>query len=203
LIPRNETELLVDETINSIVNINDNKITLIDVWTWSSCIWISIIKNKSKINLCYFIDISQKALKVSKINIKKHNLENKVIQINSNLLEKILQNNKYKLDNNIIITANLPYIKNKNFENMDNSTIKYEPDLALYWWEETWFEIYQNLIFQCQTLKKQNPNTNILLFIEIGFDQYKYSKNYLDKLNLKYKYYKDNLWIFRCIKIWL
>ena len=200
LIPRNDTEILVDKAIDTIVN-NDSKITLIDVWTGSSCIWISIIKNTNKINNCYFIDVSTKALEVSKINIKKYNLEKQVIQIKSNLLQKILWDSEYTLDNNIIITANLPYIKNNDFENMDTSTIKYEPGIALFWWKKTWFEIYENLIFQSQTLKKQFPNKKITLFIEIWFDQFEYSKLYLENLWLKSNFYKDNNWIIRCIKI--
>jgi len=84
---------------------------------------------------------------------------------------------------------------------MDENTIKYEPKLALYWWEKTWFELYESLIHQCITLKKQFQNKKIILFIEIWFDQYKYSKQYLENIWLQWDYFKDNGWIIRCIKI--
>ena len=219
LIPRNDTEIMVDKALETIVNItppssitfqstplekgrwNNENITLIDIWTWSSCIAISILKNTNKIKYSYVIDISSKALEVSKINLEKHSLTKKIIQIKSNLLQKLLWVTGYKISENIIITANLPYIKNKDFKNMDINTIKYEPSLALFWWEKTWFEIYENLIHQCQTLNKQFSNSKITLFIEIGFDQFDYSKQYLENIWLKWDYYKDNCWINRCIKI--
>jgi len=78
---------------------------------------------------------------------------------------------------------------------MSIETINHEPDLALYWWKETWFELYEKLIEQCQKI------WNITLFIEIWFDQKEYSKSYLENKKLKNNYYKDNSWIDRCIKI--
>lgn len=197
LIPRNDTEIMVNKAIESIIEFENP--TLIDIWTWSSCIAISIIKNTNLIKYCYVLDISKEALEVSLINIVKYNLEKKIIQIKSNLLQKLLWDVEYKTSNNIIITANLPYIKNNDFENINNDTLKYEPNLALFWWEKTWFEIYENLIFQCNILKKQNKK--IILFIEIGFDQFEYSKKYLENIWLKLDYYKDNCWVYRCIKI--
>jgi len=80
LIPRNDTEIIVDRAIDSIVDYEIN--TLIDVWTWSSCIAVSIIENTNKIKNCYVIDISIPAIEVSKKNIYKYNLEKKIKQIN-------------------------------------------------------------------------------------------------------------------------
>ena len=82
---------------------------------------------------------------------------------------------------------------------MSDETIKYEPDLALYGWEETGFELYERLIAQCLELRKKWHN--ITLFIEIGFDQYNYSKKYLENLWLSFEYFKDNGGVWRCIKI--
>lgn len=196
LIPRNDTEIMVEQAIKEIKKYND--ILLIDVWTWSSCIPISISKNTS-LNEILVIDISKDALKVSKKNIIKHNLKNKIKQINWDLLEDIIKNKfKYK---NLIITANLPYIKNDDFENMSKETIAFEPSIALFWWEKTGFELYENLINQILSLKNDNNFENIILFIEIWFDQYDYTKNYFKKHNLKHEYFKDNFWINRCIKI--
>lgn len=196
LIPRNDTEIMVEQAIKEIKKYND--ILLIDVWTWSSCIPISISKNTS-LNEILVIDISKDALKVSKKNIIKHNLKNKIKQINWDLLEDIIKNKfKYK---NLIITANLPYIKNDDFENMSKETIAFEPSIALFWWKITGFELYERLLNQIFEIKNNNNFKNIVLFIEIWFDQYDYSNNYLNNYNLKFKYFKDNFWINRCIKI--
>jgi len=70
---------MVDKAIDEIVN--QNNITLIDIGTGSGCIPISILKNTEKIKKCYVIDISKKALEISKINITKYNLDNKITQI--------------------------------------------------------------------------------------------------------------------------
>jgi methylase of polypeptide subunit release factors len=114
-------------------------------------------------------------------------------------------------DESIIITANLPYIKNWDFKNMSFKTLKYEPKMALFWWKNTGFELYEKLINEIIKLKiyksrnlinhKQSDFKVIILFIEIWFDQYEYSKKYLENLWLKYEYFKDNTWIYRCIKI--
>ena len=197
LIPRNDTEIMVETAIKQIDILND--ILLIDIWTWSSCIPISINKNCKNIDETFAIDISIDALEVSKINIKNHNLEWKISQINSDLLNSIIEN-KF-INKNLIITANLPYIKNDDFDNMSKETIIYEPNIALFWWVDTWFELYEKLIKQIITLKNNNNFENIILFIEIWFDQEDYSKKYLNNLNLKFEYFKDNNQINRCIKI--
>jgi len=220
LIPRNDTEVMVEEAIKTLNKENKKEFLLIDVWTGSSCIAISILKNTKNIKKSYVIDISKKALEVSKINIEKHNLENKIIQINWNLLENnplaplsrgiecLLTHDKSNWGIfNIIITANLPYIKNWDFENMDEETIEYEPDLALYWGEKTGFELYEKLIFQVLELKKStllggDLEGAIILFIEIWFDQKELAINFLKKQNLQFEIFKDNWWIDRCIKIY-
>lgn len=197
LIPRNDTEVLVQESINIIKNNFINNI--IDVWTWTSAIPISILLESGFDNKTYVIDISKQALEVSFENIKKFNIKN-ITQINSDLLTNIL-NEKIDLWKNILITANLPYIKNNDFENMDKSVYLNEPNLALYWWKETWFELYEKLIDQVFLLKEKYLLEKIYLIIEIWFDQYEYSKNYLEKKSIQFEYFKDLNKINRIIKI--
>ncbi len=204
LVPRNDTEIMVEQVLENILK---NTI-LIDVWTGSSCISISILKNANNIEKCYVIDISKKALEVSKINIKKYNLGDKVEQIQGDLLNNFLEDtsifNKNQDINleNIIITANLPYIKNRDFKNMDEQTINFEPDLALFWWDKTGFELYEKLIFQIFELQSISNIQNIILFIEIWFDQKQIVIDFLEKNNLQFEIFKDNWGIDRCIKIY-
>ena len=201
LIPRNDTEIMVEKVLDEKCDI------LVDVWTGSSCIAISVLKNNKDIKKCFVIDLSKKALEVSKINILKYNLEKKIKQINWNLLEKFMLNTKYLENNwninlkNIIFTANLPYIKNWDFWNIDKEIIEFEPDLALYWWEKTGFELYEKLIYQIFELESIYNIKNIILFIEIGFDQKEICENFLNKKDLKFEIFKDNSWIDRCVKI--
>lgn len=222
LIPRNDTEVMVEKVLDLITShltplwihpisssLVSTGITLIDIWTGSSCIPISILKNTDAISHTYVADISKNALKVSKINIQKYTLDKKMTQLHGNLLTPIipffnkeeLRSVKEYLSKNIIITANLPYILDKDFQNINNETIQYEPEIALYWGPVTWFELYEQLIQQCLELKKLTNIHSINLFIEIWFDQKEYSQDYLNKLWLKNTYYKDNWWIIRCIHI--
>ncbi len=207
LIPRNETEIIIEQTLKELEKNKDNKITLIDIWTWSWCIPISILKNIpiyiEQINNIFAIDISKKALEVTKKNINKYNLKNNIRTINWNLLNDFL-NWEYKIKNWIlIITANLPYIKQDDFKNMDKSVIKYEPHTALYGWNQTGFELYEILIEQTIKLKQDYKSSlkKILLFIEIGFDQYEISKEFLQNNKLKFEYFYDCNTIIRTLKI--
>lgn len=193
LIPRNDTEIMVYEVLK-IKNLEN--FLLLDIGTWSSAIISSIFLN-SKAKKWFAIDISKKALEVAKINIENFNLEKKISLVENNLLENI----SFINEKNILITANLPYIKNWDFKNMSKETIIFEPDLALFWGENTGFELYEKLIWQCLELKKNKNLEKIILFIEIWFDQKKIAKNFLENLNLKFEFFKDNSKIDRCIKI--
>lgn len=198
LIPRNDTEIMVEMILKTL---NNHKIfSMIDVWTWSSCIPISVLKNSSNIKNCYVVDLSKEALEVSNINVKKHNLTDKIESFNSDLLTK-LKDKKINLEKNLIISANLPYIKDWDFENMDQEVILYEPKMALYWWKNTWFELYEKLLDQLFELKNKYNLENIYAFFEIWFDQYEYSKQYLSQKWLKFEYFKDMNNIYRVIKI--
>lgn len=208
LIPRNDTEVMVYELIKEINNLSSKNSNLeynyIDVWTWSWAIPIAFIKNTPILPKNSFaIDISREALDVAKININKLKLENNIKLLNSDLLEILLNWENIYNNSNLIISANLPYIKNWDILNMDKEVLENEPHLALFWWEKTWFELYEKLINQIFQLKNTFKIKEITLFIEIWFDQYEYSKNYLDNLWLNYKYYKDLNWIWRCIKIYI
>ncbi len=199
LVPRNDTETMIYQVLKEI---NSADFTLIDVWTWSSCIPVSILKNtKFEIVEAFALDISPDALEVAKINTRKHDLQEKVNLQKSDLLEVFLNQTQKINTENLIITANLPYIKNWDFENMDKEVLENEPHIALFGWEETGFELYEKLIFQIFELKNIYSLEKITLFIEIWFDQREYSQKYLESLWLEIEYFKDLWWIDRIVKI--
>lgn len=119
LIPRPDTEILVEETIKIAKKMNQPKI--LDLCTGSGAIAISIAKNVPDAKV-YAIDISQKALDVAKKNAKE--LDAKVKFIKSNLFDKM---DKMKFD---IIVSNPPYIK-KDVINCLSKEVQKEPELAL------------------------------------------------------------------------
>ena len=149
LIPRPETEILIEEVlkiikINSKINslkieskfkIQNSKLTLLDIGTWTWCIPITIwLKSNNDINITAS-DISKKALTVAKKNAKAYWIKIKFIQ--SDLFENMQEKD---FD---IITANLPYVPIKD----KNPSIEKEPDLALYSWED-WLDHYKRLAFE-------------------------------------------------------
>ena len=119
LIPRPDTEILVEEVINIAQKIENPKI--LDLCTGSGAIAISIAKNVPNAEV-YAIDISDAALSIARKNAKK--LEAKVKFIKSNLFNKL---EKKKFD---IIVSNPPYIKRKDIDFLSKEVQK-EPEIAL------------------------------------------------------------------------
>ena len=119
LIPRFETEYLVEKILTKLKKYTNQKLNIIDICTGSGCIAIALAKNT---NFNYIgLDISKKALKLAEINNQKNNTSVKFIK--KNILKDQLPQ-----DFDVII-SNPPYISKE--ENVDNST-KYEPKIALY-----------------------------------------------------------------------
>lgn len=202
LIPRNDTEVLVRTSIQYINSqLQPQDWVYIDVGTGSACIPVSIIEEIYPLRFreVYALDISQEALMVAEKNIEKF-APGKIKTLQSNLLQSFAAWTQIA-NKNIFITANLPYIKNGDYENMDASVISHEPDSALYGGEKTWFELYEKLIKQCFGLKKILSLQEILLVIEIGFDQKEISRDFLRELWLKFEYFTDSANIDRVIVI--
>lgn len=186
LTPRLETESLVREAIKLIKQTNID--VLIDVWLWSGIIPISIEKN-IKIDKLYWLEKSSRAIALANINKTKHNSNIKIIK--SDLLSFFFENKNFDIENkNILITANLPYIKNDDWINMSEDT-RFEPKMALFWWKNTGFELYEKFYNQILKFKLiHNPN-RILVIVEIGFDQREIAKNFLEKIWIQSKFSSD------------
>ncbi|OGI27284.1 MAG: protein-(glutamine-N5) methyltransferase, release factor-specific [Candidatus Moranbacteria bacterium RIFOXYB1_FULL_43_19] len=131
LIPRPETELLVERALDQLLDTKSQMPdTIIDVGAGSGNIIVSIVKNiptktKSRINY-YAIDISKKALLAAKKNARKHKVAKYIKFIQSDLLKFAPKN----LAGNILITANLPYVSPSLYKKNKNN-LKYEPKNAL------------------------------------------------------------------------
>jgi methylase of polypeptide subunit release factors len=81
---------------------------------------------------------------------------------------------------------------------MSDSTVNFEPDLALYGWK-TGFELYEILIGQCLQLWKKWADID--LYIEIGFDQKNIAMNFLTEKQLDFEFFKDSATIERVVYI--
>ena len=123
LIPRQDTETLVEEIIKEARE--NNYKSAIDIGTGSGCISISLATYINDISICA-IDISPEALDIAKKNVKKHNLEQRVQLIKSNVFESYDSNNKVD-----IIVSNPPYISKLDVETLMIEVIGHEPRMAL------------------------------------------------------------------------
>ncbi|MCK5724857.1 MAG: peptide chain release factor N(5)-glutamine methyltransferase, partial [Gammaproteobacteria bacterium] len=136
LIPRPETELMVEKVLKILNNAIQRKFNIVDIGTGSGCIIISILnelaknKNDKVIHNAYANDISQKAIRITKINAKKYNLSKKIKFVEDDF-KKFLNKKDIYNSNELIITANLPYIKNDDYKNLSINVKKYEPKIAL------------------------------------------------------------------------
>ena len=168
LIPRQDTEILVEKAIDYIRA--ENIKNAIDLCTGSGAIGISVARN-SDVEKVLLIDISEGALDVAKRNIEDNYMEDKVSVLKSNLFDEAIKSN-IKTD---MILSNPPYIKSKEMASLD-ANVKYEPSLALDG-GATGMDFYEKIVEQA----KQVLNNNGLLIFEIGYDELEQMKELLSK----------------------
>ncbi len=174
LIPRPDTELVVEETLKYLPNYKSKKI--LDVGTGSGCIVVSLIKERPKCKATA-IDISLKALNVAKTNAKLHQLENKIKFINIDI-------DKYKSYNYDLIISNPPYINNIELNRLDDDIKLHEPKLALSGGSNG-FRDLKKVIIKSKKLLKINGK----LILEIGHKQ----KNQCFKILNENKFYINKI----------
>lgn len=167
LVPRPETELMVELVSEKIKKSNGQMITLIDVGTGSGCIPISVIRSSDHLLITtYATDISRGALKVAKKNAKKHSAN--ITFLHGNLLEPIIKKSSiFDLRSEILITANLPYLTQNQFDS--ESSIQKEPHSALVA-NDNGLALYKELLEQIKLLVT-NSELRTTLFMEIDPNQ--------------------------------
>jgi release factor glutamine methyltransferase len=156
LIPRPDTEILVEQSLE--LTKNKNKLNLLDVGVGSGCILLSIL-NEKKNFYGTGIDICGKSLSICRVNSHKLGLKKRVRLFKSNIDN--FQYGKYDL-----IISNPPYIKKFDLKCLEKDVIGFEPKQALDGGIEGLSEIRKVISKSSELIKK-----NGFLILEIGFDQ--------------------------------
>ncbi len=167
LIPRSDTEILIELATTHIKNYNYNSV--MDIGTGSGCIPISLCLLTGCDAIA--VDISTNALDVAKINAGKYNLNDKITFINSNLFENIDD----KVD---VLISNPPYINKNDMSTLMKDVINFEPTNALYGGVDG-LDFYRQIIDNAHNY----INDNGMIFFEIGYDQGIAVKNLLLEKN--------------------
>jgi release factor glutamine methyltransferase len=184
LIPRPETELLIDPIVKIFKNKN---LFFLDIGVGSGCIIFSILKelNHSK---GIGIDICKKAILNAKINLNRFNLKNRVKLLNKSV-DQVL-NKKFDL-----IVSNPPYIVKRDINRLANDIRRFEPKIALDGGNDG-LDVIKKVIYKSKKILKVKG----VLALEIGRGQYLSVARVLRENNFRQigivKDYQSNI---RCI----
>ena len=192
LIPRPETEILVETVINMINkkssvipipihrerNLKDfspalpdrnDKINILDIGTGSGNISISLAKNLDNVEIIA-IDISESALSIARENAVANGVEEKIQFISADVKHYMCGN---QFD---VIVSNPPYVSNEEYPNLQNEILNYEPMIAVTDSNDG-LDLYRTIAERAKILLKSNGK----IFLEVGKDQSKYVVDILEK----------------------
>lgn len=142
LIPRPETEELVDIILKSQTTNNSSLITILDIGTGSGCIPITLKKNLPLATVTG-IDISDKALEVANSNAIKNKVDVEFLKLDI-LSQLITQNSKFNT-----VISNPPYVLNSEAKQMDSRVLEHEPHVALFVEDNDPIIFYKRIIDLC------------------------------------------------------
>jgi len=125
LIPRPETEELVELIVDDYLNVN-HRVSILDVGTGSGCIAISLRK-KIVNSIVYAVDISEGALKIANENAEINEAE--VVFSKIDILNNVESESLQKFD---VIVSNPPYIRYSEKILMQKNVLDYDPEQALF-----------------------------------------------------------------------
>lgn len=159
LIPRQETEILVETIIENSTSGSDVKI--LDIGCGSGNIIISLIKNIKNSN-GVSIDISDDAIIIAKENAVKNEVANNISFVKKDILNDDIEN-LGKFD---IIVSNPPYVSKNEFETLQKEILEHEPKIALTDFNDG-LSFYKTISEKAPILLRPNGR----LFFEVGYNQ--------------------------------
>ena len=174
LIPRPDTELVVENVIN--LTKQKNKINILDIGVGSGCILLSILKERKNF-YGTGIDISKKSLNICRINAEKLKVASRLKLYKSDV-------DKFDLGKYDLVVSNPPYIKTCKLKYLERDVAIFEPKVALNGGLDGLSEIRKVIKKSSVLIKKKGK-----FILEIGFDQ----KNRVIDLLKKEGFYINNV----------
>lgn len=165
LIPRPETEILVESIIKSLNK--KTQLRILDIGIGSGNISIALLKNLPEAT-AVGIDISKDAIELAELNAKANSVLERLNLIQFNILDNDI-NIFEKFD---LIVSNPPYISESEFENLEPELKVFEPSNSLTDYSDG-YKFYRTIISSSQVLLKPNGK----LFFELGKGQHEQVKN--------------------------
>ncbi len=190
LIPRPDTEIIVEEAINALKE--KGELRIIDMCTGSGAIAVSLAYYM-KDSYIYAVDISDTAIECGRKNIESHGLGDRIELIKSDLFSSLSSDNHKMLD---AIVSNPPYIPSADIEELETNVKDYEPRLALDGGEDG-LSFYRQIIAS----SRQHLKPDGMLFLEIGYNQGEAVKSILkENKYTNIKITKDLAGLDRCVQ---
>ncbi|WP_223033238.1 peptide chain release factor N(5)-glutamine methyltransferase [Hanstruepera marina] len=161
LIPRPETEELVEEIINTIILGGEIKpLKILDIGTGTGCIAISLAKTLKNAEVIA-MDVSEEALKIAKENARLNDVNITCIQDNILNPNNSLAEIEFKFD---VIVSNPPYVREVEKLEIKDNVLKHEPHLALFVPDDDPLKFYKAIT----AFAVDNLNDEGYLFFEIN-----------------------------------
>lgn len=160
LIPRPETEILIESVIDSFDE--KNSLRVLDIGTGTGIIPIVLGKNYPEFKL-FAMDVSEEALEVAKKNAEKHNLKERINFFKRDIFQELKKSGNQKFD---LIISNPPYVSISEYKTLQKEITEYEPKEAVTD-KNDGFLFYNRIAEVGRTLLEQNG----FIFFEVGKDQ--------------------------------
>ena len=199
LIPRPETEILVEETVK---RYRGTPWHVLDIGTGSGIIAIALAKLIPDIKIIA-IDIDKDVINLARENAKRNSVENriqfKLCDLFSDTAEQIFRTNNFNL-----IISNPPYVKEDEFKKLRPEVSIHEPKVALSGTKEnkTGLIYYERIIELC--CKGRSRPVPAVIALEIDPQLVKDLKSLLHKKGLNnFEIVKDYAKLDRCLFVWL
>ncbi len=159
-IPRPETELAVEVSLSFLRQTLDNRIFVLDVGSGSGCIGISLACEDPRVFVTA-VDLSSSALKVAKINAKRHNCLDRVEFLQGDALQPVKERKFFYH----LVVSNPPYVGEDKWIEVEESVIKFEPTRAVFA-GKAGLELYAKLFQGAQAILQPQGS----LIVELGYD---------------------------------